>query len=587
MAATASDPPPNLQDLPLSFYGQRGKVLGQGAYGKVYITDKGYAIKIIKRSGRGVSSSTNDLNELVYPLCMSHPCIINYHNVYVGQKDIALVMDYFETDLDHLTSEPGIRFNLKVFRIVAYQLITAVAYLGSRGIVHGDIKPRNILVQKYDGDFYQVKLADFGLARDRRCQIKDQGFELYTLDYRPPEILLPGILGDHGIAADLWALGCSLYECYADRLLFRKNNQFAPVDVVANIGKVLPGLSAAGRAWLKDAGQETNKVFKVIDEPLVVKNPGVNDLLLQMIKIDPARRTSVFELQRHPLFVYMLRVGQVPNTDVVGASCPERIYHFDRQIDYAALINAVGDEIFGFEKDSEMVVKTIIEIQMDYGGQSMAAIMAIELICRYYLACFQARVELDPMNRLLVGGAALYICNVYAGDAFGIDEYVSTMNNDFSAIEFAQMYRSILERLSYDLMAKTPHDDIVRFRGVTDKSVIKLAENILLAVAPIRELYLKGYAGGMSLYLAAEELGVKLREFGIKYEPELVRWWKYVLFHFYSNEENLDWLDNNVKIRHVILSKGWREEALEYWKEQEIVKIVEKKVDDENKMEDN
>jgi serine/threonine protein kinase len=113
--------------------------------------------------------------------------------------------------------------------ITALQMAMAVEYCHSCGVVHGDIKPHNFLVDgidvpsdvasvwKHSGKFPRVFLADFGLSRYqayRPARVAD----CYTLWYKNPESLL----GDRYMAwwMDVWALGCTFYEIAAGAPLF-------------------------------------------------------------------------------------------------------------------------------------------------------------------------------------------------------------------------------------------------------------------------------------------------------------------------------------------------------------------------------
>jgi len=66
------------------------------------------------------------------------------------------------------------------------QILRGTAYCHANGVMHRDLKPQNILVDK-DGN---LKLIDFGLARAFNIPLKDYTHEVVTLWYRSPEVLL-------------------------------------------------------------------------------------------------------------------------------------------------------------------------------------------------------------------------------------------------------------------------------------------------------------------------------------------------------------------------------------------------------------
>ncbi|CAM9150339.1 unnamed protein product, partial [Heterosigma akashiwo] len=92
-------------------------------------------------------------------------------------------------------------------RFYATEVLVALQYLHSLGIIYRDLKPENILVD----DFGHVKIADFGLSR-----IMDDASELATTccgtaAYTPPEMLTQT---GYGHSVDYWQYGCFVYELF-------------------------------------------------------------------------------------------------------------------------------------------------------------------------------------------------------------------------------------------------------------------------------------------------------------------------------------------------------------------------------------
>lgn len=95
---------------------------------------------------------------------------------------------------------------------VAAQVCSALQYAHNHGIIHRDLKPGNLFLTR-DG---QVKLGDFGIARDVRAkELTDQGLTVGTHAYMSPE----QITGESSISGktDLYALGCCLFEMLTGR----------------------------------------------------------------------------------------------------------------------------------------------------------------------------------------------------------------------------------------------------------------------------------------------------------------------------------------------------------------------------------
>ncbi|MHC5019471.1 MAG: protein kinase domain-containing protein, partial [Planctomycetota bacterium] len=105
----------------------------------------------------------------------------------------------------------------------------AVAVAHARGVLHRDLKPGNILLDR-DG---VPHVTDFGLAKDTRTESKytRTGQTLGTPAYMPPE-QARGELAELSPASDVWALGCVLYEAIAGRCAFEGPTAAAVVGQV-------------------------------------------------------------------------------------------------------------------------------------------------------------------------------------------------------------------------------------------------------------------------------------------------------------------------------------------------------------------
>jgi len=87
-----------------------------------------------------------------------------------------------------------------------YQIINAIKFCHCKRILHRDLKPQNLLIDK-NGN---IKLADFGLARAFGIPIRTLTHEVLTLWYRAPEILLGQ--KEYSTPVDIWSIGCIFFE---------------------------------------------------------------------------------------------------------------------------------------------------------------------------------------------------------------------------------------------------------------------------------------------------------------------------------------------------------------------------------------
>ncbi len=143
-----------------------------------------------------------------------HDNVIQLQNIHssTNGRDLYLLFQHVPTDL-HAVCRAGILTNVQI-RFIIYQILNALKYVHSAGIIHRDIKPSNILMD----ESCRVKLCDFGLARSmKESNVRHLTDYVATRWYRPPEILLCGTHYTEGI--DVWAVACLLGEMIRGRPL--------------------------------------------------------------------------------------------------------------------------------------------------------------------------------------------------------------------------------------------------------------------------------------------------------------------------------------------------------------------------------
>lgn len=173
-----------------------GKKIGSGGEGSVYelLLDGKNTDKVVK------FVKLKNYLECFIMFCLSHPNLLKADSIEINDMGQAKIVQ--EKQTCDLFSIP--KLSRKAFIDIGWQIISGLNYLHSCGIIHGDLKPSNILYKDNN-----VKICDFSLSRF--ASLKIPGDKYYTSIYRPPELRASNNLS---FASDIWALGCTLYELY-------------------------------------------------------------------------------------------------------------------------------------------------------------------------------------------------------------------------------------------------------------------------------------------------------------------------------------------------------------------------------------
>ena len=208
-------------------------VLGRGGMGIVYrarqpALDRYAAVKVISAKHAGDATFRERfLRETRNAARVEHPHVVPVYQAGEARGQLYLAMRLVEgPDLKTLLAAEGPFEPDRAVHVVS-QLADALAAAHAKGLVHRDVKPRNVLVATASGVDHAY-LADFGLARRPQgdgSRTAD-GLGAGTLDYMAPEVLRGA---SAGTAADTYSLGCLLYELLMNRVPFPCDNDAGKV----------------------------------------------------------------------------------------------------------------------------------------------------------------------------------------------------------------------------------------------------------------------------------------------------------------------------------------------------------------------
>ncbi|RXW20333.1 hypothetical protein EST38_g5523 [Candolleomyces aberdarensis] len=244
-----------------------GKVIGEGAYGKVRLgTHRLTSTRVaIKQIPKAMSASLT--REIHHHRQLHHPHVTQMYEVIATESAIWIVtelcsggelFDYL-VEKERLPEDEG--------KIIFGQLCLAVAYLHDNGIVHRDLKLENVLLDER----CRVKLGDFGFTREYE---RGNYMETFcgTTGYAAPEMLQGRKY--QGPEVDVWSLGIILYCLLTGTLPFDDDDEEVMRQKVINDGFEDP-------SWLSLESR---------------------DLLQNILQKDVTKRYTIPQILAHPWF---------------------------------------------------------------------------------------------------------------------------------------------------------------------------------------------------------------------------------------------------------------------------------------------
>ncbi len=259
------------------------RFLGEGAFAEVYRVRHRFlgrqAMKVFKRTGMSESDVFEALNEALLLTHLKHPNIISVYDANVLDTPRG-ACGYFTMEhvsggsLDRFWRSHGTRLvpvdtTVNVLRQVCRGM--AVAHAATPPIIHRDLKPQNILVG-YESDGLRARVSDFGLAKTVN-PLTLLATAAGTLAFKPPETFLKDKADS--CAADVWALGVTMYLLLTDQLPFAVDSDLG----WANKKAFEPELSPPS-AWNVDIDSSLEKiVLRCLNNDPIKRYPTAIELL--------------------------------------------------------------------------------------------------------------------------------------------------------------------------------------------------------------------------------------------------------------------------------------------------------------------
>src|SRR5699024_2045225 len=193
--------------------------IGRGSGGAVWLAQdsllgRHVAIKQIGAfPGESEADTRRAIREARQAAALNHPNVVAVYDVVEYDEVPWLVMEYVDgPTLASAIRERGPMAQVGVADLGA-QLAAALSASHRAGVVHGDIKPSNVLIGQG-----RPKISDFGIARSNvEQQFTQVGVAMGTPNFTAPEV---AVGGKQTGAADVWSLGATLYYAIEGREAF-------------------------------------------------------------------------------------------------------------------------------------------------------------------------------------------------------------------------------------------------------------------------------------------------------------------------------------------------------------------------------
>ncbi|CAI5720096.1 unnamed protein product [Peronospora destructor] len=282
---------------------QKLEKVGEGTYGVVYkakdrVTGEVIALKKIRLEAEDEGIPSTAIREISLLKELQHCNIVRLYNIVHTDRKLTLVFEYLDQDLKKYLDVCEKGLEKPILKSFLYQLLRGIAYCHQHRVLHRDLKPQNLLINR-EGE---LKLGDFGLARAFGIPVRSYTHEVVTLWYRAPDVLMGS--RKYSTPVDIWSVGCIFAEMANGGPLFAGTSE---TDQLDRIFRLMGTPTVEIYPAIMDL-PDYRRDFPVYPTPdtlahlaPMLDEEGV-DLLEQMLQYDPAKRITAADAMVHPYF---------------------------------------------------------------------------------------------------------------------------------------------------------------------------------------------------------------------------------------------------------------------------------------------
>ncbi len=331
------------------------KGVGQGAYGLICAAkdtknQEQVAVKKITNAFEDAIDCKRMLREMRLLRHFSHENVLALRDIMLPPsgppsewKDVYLVTELMDTDLHYIihSKQPLSDDHIQYFM---YQILRGLKAVHAAKVLHRDLKPGNLLVNKN----CDLKICDFGLARGVDPDPAPQQLTEYVVTrwYRAPELLVEN--ESYGPGIDIWSVGCILAEFLGRKALFQGRDYLQQLRLIIQF---LGPPSESDLATISNP-QAVEYIKRLPVTPpkdfaahFPDASPAAIDLLKKMLHFDASKRITAAQALEHEYLVALHNVNDEPDAEPFD-------FHFERKdVTEGELQEYIWEQLRGFHPE--------------------------------------------------------------------------------------------------------------------------------------------------------------------------------------------------------------------------------------------
>ncbi|CAH1791260.1 unnamed protein product [Owenia fusiformis] len=436
------------------------KVLGTGAYGKVFLVRKNsgkdqgklYAMKVLKKASIVQKTKTTEHTKTerqVLEAIRQSPFLVTLHYAFQTEAKLHLILDYVNGGelFTHLYQRE--HFKEPEVRIYIGEIALALETLHKLGIIYRDIKLENILLDSQG----HIILTDFGLSKEFLPHETTQRAYSFcgTIEYMAPEVVQAGTKG-HDFAVDWWSLGVLTYE-------------------------LLTGASPFTVDGEKNSQSEISKRILYSQPPMPKSfSSNVKDFILKLLTKEPRDRLGArgaSDVKKHAFFKGLnwidLATKKIPAPFIPVIKDPMDVSNFSEEFtnmvaqDSPAIVPMAGDKIFkGYSYVAPSIMFSENLISHDFLKPSLERQPTDLNLClahQFKNSPFFQNYEIN-LKETMLGGGSFSICRKCRHKRTGVEYAVKIISRRINCQQEISLLRMCQGHPNIVKLHEVYHDEL-------------------------------------------------------------------------------------------------------------------------------